>query len=96
MNAKFTKKCDVYAAGIVFMELITLRKPSALYQNQVWKLMIGKGLPNALETLLEKTLAQDPKERQLFKELLKLLQDNESIISNIHDSSTLEILKDEQ
>lgn len=93
MNAKFTKKCDVYAAGIVFMELITLKKPSALYQNEVWKLMIRKGLPKALETLLEKSLAQDPKDRMYFKELFKLLQDNEQAISNVEDSSVSKILK---
>ena len=89
MNAKFTKKCDVYAAGIVYMELITLKKPSALYQNQVWKLMIGKGLPKSLETLLEKSLAQDPKERLHFKELLELLQDDGSAISNVHVSELI-------
>jgi len=93
MNAKFTKKCDVYAAGIVYMELITLKKPSALYQNQVWKLMIGKGLPKSLETLLEKSLAQDPKERLHFKELFKLLLDDGATISNLEDSSVSKILK---
>lgn len=48
-GAKFTRKCDVYAAGIIFLEIATLQPPQGLVNTFIPDIL-GKGFPpNALK-----------------------------------------------
>lgn len=86
-KAKFTKKCDVFAAGIIFLELITLKSPRLLYES-MWPRILGKGLPHSLEKILAISLDADPVNRRSFDEIYKILADNGHIISNLTFCST--------
>jgi serine/threonine protein kinase len=76
-HAKFTKKADVFAAGIIFLELIALASPSTLYEV-LWPRILEIPLPPALKDILRKSLAEDPQKRTgSFNELLLILRSNE-------------------
>lgn len=79
MEAKFTKKCDVYAAGVVFLEIVTLMPPLGL-KTEFLPLIIGKGLPSSIETCLTSFLSDNPKDRPHFAQSLKVLQVGKSEI----------------
>jgi serine/threonine protein kinase len=76
-NAKFTKKADVFAAGIIFLELIALSSPSTLFEV-LWPRVLEIPLPPALKDILRKSLAEAPQKRTgSFAELLLILRSNE-------------------
>jgi serine/threonine protein kinase len=75
-KAKFSRKSDVFAAGIVFLELITLQKPNTLYDD-LWPGILNVKLPFALLKLLQITLDVDPDNRNHFADLLALLRSTE-------------------
>jgi serine/threonine protein kinase len=76
-HAKFTKKADVFAAGIIFLELIALASPSTLYEV-LWPRVLNIPLPPALKEILSKSLAEAPRKRTgSFAELLLILRSNE-------------------
>lgn len=79
-EVKFTKKCDVFAAGIVFLELISLRGASGLVKKLMPSCAEGKGLPESFEIYLKCSLAVDPHERKHFSELLAILNKDESSV----------------
>jgi serine/threonine protein kinase len=76
-HAKFTKKADVFAAGIIFLELISLSSPSTLFEV-LWPRVLEIPLPPALKEILRKSLAEAPQKRTgSFAELLLILRSNE-------------------
>jgi serine/threonine protein kinase len=76
-HAKFTKKADVFAAGIIFLELIALSSPNTLYEV-LWPRILEIPLPPALKQILCKSLAEAPQKRTgSFNELLLILRSNE-------------------
>jgi serine/threonine protein kinase len=76
-NAKFTKKADVFAAGIIFLELIALTSPNTLFEV-LWPRILEIPLPPALKKILCKSLAEAPQKRTgSFAELLRILRSNE-------------------
>jgi serine/threonine protein kinase len=79
-HAKFTKKADVFAAGIIFLELIALASPNTLYEV-LWPRILEIPLPPALKKILRKSLAEVPEKRTgSFAELLLILRSNEEVV----------------
>jgi serine/threonine protein kinase len=72
-NAKFSRKADVFAAGVIFLELLTLQGPSFLYDDLFPGVLECK-LPAALLKCLSSSLATDPENRTQFAVLLDLLK----------------------
>jgi serine/threonine protein kinase len=88
-HAKFSKKADVFAAGIIFLELISLSPPNILYQV-LWPRIIHEiPLPQELKEILSKSLAEAPETRTgSFDELLlRLRRSKEKVV--------LELINDE-
>jgi serine/threonine protein kinase len=79
-KAKFSRKSDVFAAGVVFLELITLQKPNTLYDD-LWPGILNVKLPFALLQCVASTLDEDPENRMHFTDLIALLRsrDGEAI-----------------
>jgi hypothetical protein len=74
LDAMFTKKADVYAAGIIILELISLCPPGKLY-HFLWPSILEIALPLALKIVLKASLADDPEERTgSFVELQSILK----------------------
>jgi serine/threonine protein kinase len=80
-HAKFTKKADVFAAGIIFLELISLSSPSTLFEV-LWPRILEIPLPPALKEILRKSLVGAPQKRTgSFAELLLILRSNEEEVA---------------
>jgi serine/threonine protein kinase len=72
-KAKFSRKADVYASGVIFLELLTLDGPGELYDDW-WPLILElKILPKVLLKCLEGSLDDDPSMRIHFEELVVLI-----------------------
>jgi serine/threonine protein kinase len=77
-HAKFSKKADVFAAGIIFLELISLSPPNTLYQILWPRIVKDVPLPQELKVILTKSLAESPDRRTgSFDELLSILRISE-------------------
>jgi serine/threonine protein kinase len=77
-HAKFSKKADVFAAGIIFLELISLSPPNTLYQVLWPRIVKEVPLPQGLKEILTKSLAESPERRTgSFDELLLMLRRSE-------------------
>jgi serine/threonine protein kinase len=89
-HAKFSKKADVFAAGIIFLELIALSSPSKLY-TVLWPSVLEVPLPPALKEILSKSLAEELEARTgSFDELLMILRsDDGKIIGELSDEKDL-------
>jgi serine/threonine protein kinase len=89
-NAKFTKKADVFAAGIIFLELITLSSPKTLY-NDLWPRVLQMALPPAMKKILSMSLAAEPESRTgSFNELLSILRSDEGkVIGELRNDADL-------
>jgi serine/threonine protein kinase len=88
-HAKFSKKADVFAAGIIFLELISLCPPNTLYQDLWPRIIEVVPLPSVLIEILSKSLAESPKTRTgSFEELLLLLRISEekAVVELINDA----------
>jgi serine/threonine protein kinase len=72
-KAKFSRRADVFAAGVVFLELLTLQKPNNLYYDQYPGILKVK-LPAVLLKCFSVTLNPDPAKRVQFTDLLVLLR----------------------
>jgi serine/threonine protein kinase len=92
-HAKFSKKADVFAAGIIFLELTSLSSPSTLYQV-LWPGIIHEvPLPLELKEILSKSLAESPERRTgSFDELLLILRSNEEkVLSEVINDTDFSI-----
>jgi hypothetical protein len=74
--AKFNSKADVFAAGIVFLELISMLPPNSLYYD-LWPKVMELEMPAALSLCLSGTLQEDPDRRNTFDELFQLFSSEE-------------------
>lgn len=76
-HAKFTKKADVFAAGVVFLELIALCSPGHLYEI-LWPRVLEVSLPTTLKEILRMCLAAAPETRTgSFEVILQMLKCDE-------------------
>jgi serine/threonine protein kinase len=75
-NAKFSRRADVFAAGVVFLELLTLQKPNTLWDD-LYPGILKVKLPVVLLKCFSSSLDPDPTKRIQFKELLVLLRSQE-------------------
>jgi hypothetical protein len=77
-NAKFSRRADVFAAGVVFLELLTLQKPNTLWDD-LYPGILDVKLPAVLLKCLSSSLDPDPGKRMQFKDLLVLLRSQDGI-----------------
>jgi serine/threonine protein kinase len=77
-NAKFSRRADVFAAGVIFLELLTLQKPNTLWDD-LYPGILNVKLPAALLKCLSSSLDPDPGKRIQFKDLLVLLRSQDGI-----------------
>jgi serine/threonine protein kinase len=92
----FSSKADVYAFGVIILELIALQPPGNLHYD-LWPGILDLAMPKALAQSLSQTLAEDPSCRSSFSELFLMLsskdgrkiakQDNEVNADNFFDIS---------
>jgi serine/threonine protein kinase len=84
-NAKFTKKTDHYAAGIIFLELVALRDAEKLIDS--WPLIEkSTDCPALLRACLASTLDEDPTKRTSFSKLLVILREGREEMVSIPES----------
>jgi serine/threonine protein kinase len=72
-NAKFSRRADVFAAGVVFLELLTLQKPNTLWDD-LYPGILKVKLPAVQLKCFSSSLDPDPGKRIQFKDLLVLLR----------------------
>jgi hypothetical protein len=72
-RAKFSRRADVFAAGVVFLELLTLQKPNTLYDD-LYPGILKVKLPKILLKCFSVTLNPDPAKRIQFTDLIVLLR----------------------
>jgi serine/threonine protein kinase len=77
-KAKFSRRADVFAAGVVFLELITLQKPDSLYDD-LYPGILKVKLPGVLLKCISSSLDPDPEKRIQFTDLLELLRSKDGI-----------------
>jgi serine/threonine protein kinase len=77
-NPKFSRRADVFAAGIIFLELLTLQKPNTLWDD-LYPGILDVKLPAVLLKCLSNSLDPNPEKRMHFKDLLVLLRSQEGI-----------------
>jgi serine/threonine protein kinase len=77
-KAKFSRRADVFAAGVVFLELLTLQKPNNLWDD-LYPGILDVKLPAVLLKCFSNSLDPDPEKRMHFKDLLVLLRSQEGI-----------------
>jgi serine/threonine protein kinase len=75
-NAKFSRRADVFAAGVAFLEILTLQKPNTLWDD-LYPGVLDVKLPAVLLKCFSSSLDPDPTKRIQFKELLVLLSSQE-------------------
>jgi hypothetical protein len=73
-KAKFTKKADLFAAGIVFLELVTLKGPKNLFDDEWPLIKESPHCPPSLRACLASLLDEDPVRRTSFAEMLLILR----------------------
>lgn len=71
-KASFSRKADVFASGIIFLELLTLHKPGDLY-DEWWPMILTYKLPPALLQCLDASLQEDPEHRKYFPDLVSMI-----------------------
>jgi hypothetical protein len=85
-KAKFTKKADVFAAGIVFLEIVTLKGSKRLYTD-TWPLIeASTECPDSLRLCLANSLDADPTKRTTFTDLIGILKVGKEDIFAISES----------
>jgi serine/threonine protein kinase len=72
-NAKFSRRADVFAAGVVFLELLTFQKPNTLWDD-LYPGILQVKLPTVLLECFSGSLDPDPLKRIQFTDLLVLLR----------------------
>lgn len=64
----------MFAAGVVFLELETLKKPKNLYIDMWPMILEERGLNQTMRECLPVMLATEPKDRVGFTEILELIR----------------------
>jgi serine/threonine protein kinase len=77
---KFTKRADLFAAGIVFLEVITLKGPKDLYEEYFPMILLDEAVNGVLRACLAVMLEADPAKRSCFTAVRALLQDGKEEI----------------
>jgi serine/threonine protein kinase len=77
---KFTKRADLFAAGIVFLEVITLKGPKDLYEECYPMILLDEAVDGSLQRCLAQMLEADPAKRSCFTAVRALLQDGKEEI----------------
>jgi hypothetical protein len=72
-NAKFSRRADVFAAGVVFLEILTLQTPNTLWDD-LYPGILDVNLPAVLLKCFSSSLDPDPGKRIQFTDLLELLR----------------------
>jgi hypothetical protein len=75
----------MYAAGIIFLEVITLRPAKGLY-DALFPVILKKNLPKSLIKCLASCLDEDPLRRTSFPDIFEALK---SDTSNFDDNDAL-------
>jgi serine/threonine protein kinase len=73
-KAKFTKKADLFAGGIVFLELVTLKDPKNLYDIEWPSIDRSAYCPTSMRAILASMLDADPAKRTSFADILPILK----------------------
>lgn len=63
---KFTKRADLFAAGIVFLEVITLKGPKDLYEKYYPMILKDVNVDSSIRSCLAQMLDADPANRSSF------------------------------
>jgi hypothetical protein len=66
------QKCDLFAVGIIFLEIITLREAHGLY-DLFYPSILQKNIPTSLKVCLESSLEEDPISRTSFRAMYEAL-----------------------
>jgi serine/threonine protein kinase len=77
---RFTKRADLFAAGIVFLELITLKRPKDLYEDYFPAMLEYSNVDGAIRSCLSQMLDADPAKRSNFTTIRGLLQEGKASI----------------
>jgi serine/threonine protein kinase len=77
---KFTKRADLFAAGIVFLEVITLRRPKDLYEEYFPSMLEYSNVDGSIRSCLSQMLDADPAKRGSFTAVLGLLREGKESI----------------
>jgi hypothetical protein len=72
-NAKFSRRADVFAAGVIFLELLTLQRPNTLWDD-LYPGILDVNLPAVLLKCFSSSLDPEPAKRMQFTDLLELLR----------------------
>ena len=72
-RTRFSKKCDLFAAGVVLLELITLKSSKDVYCGEPSP-KIKDSLDPALKTALKEMVDEDPRNRSSFAAVLKIIR----------------------
>jgi serine/threonine protein kinase len=83
---KFTKRADLFAAGIVFLEVITLKGPKDLYEDYFPAILEYSNVDSSIRSCLSQMLDVDPAKRSSFTAIRALLQEGKE---NIYKSKPL-------
>jgi serine/threonine protein kinase len=77
---KFTKRADLFAAGIVFLEVITLKRPKDLYEDFFPAMLEYSNVDSAIRSCLSQMLDADPAKRSNFTAIRVLLREGKESI----------------
>jgi hypothetical protein len=83
-KAKFSRKADVFASGVLFLEMLTLDKPNELY-DEWWPRILDVKLPKVLLKCIEGSLDENPANRIHFDALVILISSGRGSIVEMKD-----------
>jgi serine/threonine protein kinase len=77
---KFTKRADLFAAGIVFLEVSTLKGPKDLYETHFPTILEDSNVDGSIRSCLLQMLDADPAKRSSFTAIRALLHEGKESI----------------
>jgi hypothetical protein len=75
-----TNLSDLFAAGIVFLEVITLKRPKDLYEDYFPTILENSNVDGAIRSCLSQMLDAGPAKRSSFTAIRALLQEGKESI----------------
>jgi hypothetical protein len=76
----------VFAAGIIFLEIIALQEVNGLYDS-LYPMILSKTLPESLLLALRSSLAPDPSQRTTFQEIFDALSKDDTSYDKVDGNS---------